>query len=364
VADERDDFRQELAQRLGVDSARQGLEELVARGEADGCVELSDLSRLVGELDLGDEQAQAIHEALDERGIEVSDDCGRAAASSRVKNADVAELTTDALQLFMRDVGRYPLLSREEEVELAQRIEKGDLEAKEALVNANLRLVITNARKYQGHELSLLDLIQEGILGLIRASEKFDWRKGFKFSTYATFWIRQALQRAVDNKARTVRVPVQVAQRQRKIGRAERQLEGRLGREPTDQEVAEATELSVGEIEETRAATRVITSLDRPLDEEGETGLGDLLPADQRGPEEEVEIGLRESNLRAAVEQLPERERNVIRLRFGIDGEEPVPLRDAGRRLGISPETVRQLEHEALEHLAENREVAALAEAA
>jgi len=343
---------------------QQRLEELVAKGEEDGCVELSDLSRLIGELELSDEQAQAVHEQLEERGIEVSDDCGRAAASSRVKNAEIAELTTDALQLFMRDVRRYPLLSREEEVELAQRIEKGDLEAKEALVNANLRLVITNARKYQGHELSLLDLIQEGILGLIRASEKFDWRKGFKFSTYATFWIRQALQRAIDNKSRTVRVPVQVAQRQRKIGRAERELEGRLGREPTDQEVAKEAELSLAELEETREATRVITSLDRPIDEAGETELGDLLPSEQRGPEEEVEIGLRERNLRAAVEQLPERERNVIRLRFGIDGEEPVPLRDAGRRLGISPETVRQLEHEALEHLAENREVAALAEAA
>jgi RNA polymerase primary sigma factor len=344
--------------------ARQGLEELVARGEAEGCVDLSELSRLVGELELDDEQAQAIHEQLEERGVDVTDDCGRAAASSRVRNTDVAELTTDALQLFMRDVGRYPLLSREQEAELAQRIEKGDLRAKEELVNANLRLVIANARKYQGHELSLLDLIQEGILGLIRASEKFDWRKGFKFSTYATFWIRQALQRAIDSKARTVRLPVQIAQRQRKIGRAERELEGKLGREPTLEEVAAAAELSAEEIEETRQATRTITSLDRPIGEEGETELGELLPADERGPEEEVEIGLRERNLRAAVEQLPERERNVIRLRFGIDGEEPVPLRDAGRRLGISAETVRQLEHDALEHLAENREVAALAEAA
>ncbi len=344
--------------------AQKRLADLVAKGEEDGCVELSELSEATAELELDDEQSRAVHEQLEERGIEVRDDCGRAAASSRVRHADLAEMTTDALQLFMRDVARYPLLTREQEVELAQRIEKGDLEAKEELVNANLRLVIANARKYQGHELSLLDLIQEGILGLIRASEKFDWHKGFKFSTYATFWIRQALQRAIDNKSRTVRVPVAVAQRARKIGRAERQLEGRLGREPSDEEVAKEAEISVEEVLETREATRVITSLDRPVDEEGETGLGDLLASEEQGPAEVVEIGLRERNLRAAVEQLPEREREVIQLRYGIDGSEPVPLREAGRRLGVSPETVRQLEHEALEHLAGNREIAALAEAA
>lgn len=346
------------------DSARQGLAALVAKGEADGCVELSELSRAIADLELDDEQARAVHEQLEERGIDVRDDCGHAAAASRVRNADLAEMTTDALQLFMRDVARYPLLTREQEAELARRIERGDLKAKEELVNANLRLVISNARKYQGHELSLLDLIQEGIFGLIRATEKFDWRRGFKFSTYATFWIRQSLQRAIDNKSRTVRVPVAVAQRARRIGRAERELEGRLGREPSDDEVAKEAELSVEELRETREATRVIASLDRPVDEEGETGLGDLLASEERGPEEEVEIGLRESNLRDAVGRLPQREREVIRLRFGIDGAEPVPLRVAGRRLGVSPETVRQIEHEALDHLAQSREVAALAEAA
>jgi RNA polymerase primary sigma factor len=340
------------------------LQALVADGEERGCVELSALSELIGEHDLDEDQVEALHARLEARGIEVADDCGRHAEQTRLGNGDLAGLTTDALQLFLRDVRRHPLLTAEEEVELAKRIEQGDLEAKERMVNANLRLVVSLAKRYQGHEMSLLDLIQEGILGLIRAVEKFDWRRGYKFSTYATFWIRQAIQRGLANQSRTIRIPVHIGQRERKIARAERELSVELGRPPTDEEIAERTELTLEEIEETRDVTRTMTSLDRPVGEAGETALGDLLPSEEQGPEEEVEIGLREEHVRTAVERLPEQERDVIKLRYGIDGDEPTPLREAGRRLGMSPEGVRRIEHQALKHLAENREVAALAEAA
>src|SRR5947209_12282876 len=177
------------------------------------------------------------------------------------------------MALFLHDVRRYPLLTREQEVELAKRIEQGDLVAKERLVNSNLRLVIANARKYQGHDLPLLDLIQEGIFGLIRAAEKFDWRKGFKFSTYATFWIRQAIQRALDNRSRTIRIPVHLGQRERKIARAQAELYARLGREPSDEEIARVAELSVKDVRDARETVRVVTSLDRPVGEEEETPL-------------------------------------------------------------------------------------------
>jgi len=337
---------------------------MIAQGEDAGCVDLSEVSELVQELDLDDDDAHAVHERIEQRGLDVTDDCGRSAEAQRYQNGDVADVTTDALQLFMRDVRRYPLLTAEEEVELAKRVERGDLEAKERMVNANLRLVVANAKRYQGHDLSLLDLIQEGILGLIRAAEKFDWRKGFKFSTYATFWVRQAMQRAIANQGRTIRIPVHIGQRQRKIARAERELSSQLGREPTDEERAAAAEVSLDELRETREVTRTLTSLDRPVGEEGETELGELLPSEDRGPEEEVEIGLRQEQVRDAVERLPDQQRDVIRLRYGINGDEPTPLREAGRRLGMSPEGVRRIERQALARLAESREVAALSEAA
>ena len=242
---------------------------------------------------------------LEARGIDVTDDCGRQTTSlAHYDNVELAAITSDALQLFLRDVRRHPLLTASEEVELAKRIERGDLDAKERMVNANLRLVVSLAKKYQGHELALLDLIQEGILGLIRAVEKFDWRKGYKFSTYATFWIRQAIQRGLANQGRTIRIPVHIGQRERKIARVQRELAVKLERAPTDAEIAEAADLTVAELEETREFTRTITSLERPVGEEGETELGDLLPSDEREPVEVVEIGLREEAVRCAAAAL------------------------------------------------------------
>jgi RNA polymerase primary sigma factor len=249
-------------------------------------------------------------------------------------------------------------------VRLAKLIERGDAQAKEQMINSNLRLVVSIAKKYQGQDLQLLDLIQEGILGLIRAAEKFDWRRGYKFSTYATFWIRQAIQRGIANKARTIRIPVHIGQRERKIARASRELHTRLGREPTDEEISAETELPLDQIEEARDTIRTITSLDRPVGEEGETALGDLLPSDDPEPSEEVDVSLRQEALRSALQHLPERERNVVKLRYGINGDEPTPLRETGRRLGLSPERVRQIEGEALRRLAHTRELEGLVEAA
>jgi RNA polymerase primary sigma factor len=343
------------------------VEDLVSRAETreHRCVNLSDVSDVVQESELSEEEAQAIQELLEERGLEVRDDCGRDQVEhTSYANGDLAAQTTDAMSLFLQEVRRYPLLRREDEIELAKRIERGDLEAKERLVNSNLRLVISNARNYQGHDMPLLDLIQEGILGLIRAAEKFDYRKGFKFSTYATFWIRESIQRAVANRARTIRIPVHIGQRERKIGRVAQELMGKLGREPTDEEIAAAADLAVKEVRETREAARVVTSLDRPVGEEEDTSLGSLLPSGERGPEEVVEISLRQDALRRALERLPEREREVVKLRYGINGDEPTPLTETGRRLGISQDAVRRIERRALSELAESRELEALRPAA
>jgi RNA polymerase primary sigma factor len=338
---------------------------LIERGAAESCVELSDLSELIETLDLDDDDVEALNRRLEQRGIEVRDDCGRdRAEQSRYRNGELAEATTDALQLFFREVRRHPLLTREEEVELAQRIERGDLEAKERLVNSNLRLVVSNARRYQNLGLGLLDLIQEGTLGLIRAAEKFDWRRGYKFSTYATFWIRQALQRALDSKSRTIRVPVDLAQRERRIARAQRELAAELGREPSDEEVAARAELSLDELQRVRDAARTVTSLERPVGAEEETELGELLPSDAQPPEEEVEITLREQALRRAVDELPQREQAVVRLRYGIDGDHPTPAAEVGRRLGLSEKQLRRIEERALARLAERREIDALRDAA
>jgi RNA polymerase primary sigma factor len=344
---------------------REEIGRLLERGEREGCLELSEIDALVAALDLGDADVDELYAQIDERAIELRDDCGREdAVDSSYLNGELAAMTTDSLQLFLNEIGRYPLLNAAEEVELAKRIERGDLAAKEQMINSNLRLVVSIAKRYQGHGLSLLDLIQEGILGLIRATEKFDWRRGFKFSTYATWWIRQAVQRGVANKARTIRVPVHIAEREQKIGRAERELWVKLERQPSDAEVAKAAKLPLKQVQEVRTAARAVTSLDRPIGEAGEAAYGDLFAVEAAGPAEEIEVSLREETLRRALAELPERAQEVIRLRYGLDGEDPLSLDAIGRRLGLTRERVRQLEADGLERLALVREIEALREAA
>jgi RNA polymerase primary sigma factor len=269
----------------------------------------------------------------------------------------------DSLALFFRRARVYPLLTAAEDVELAQRIERGDLAAKERMINSNLRLVVSQARRYQGHGLSMEDLVQEGMLGLIRAVEKFDWRRGFKFSTYGTLWIRQAIQRGLQNHGRTIRLPVHVAQQQVKLRKLESELSGKLSREPTDEELAEVADMPIDQVVELRELNRSLTSLDQPVGDE-DTAFGDLLPSDHPEPAQEVEEADRNNRVSALVGSLPADERDVIRLRFGLAGEEPLTLRQTGIELGITAERARQLEERGLTRLAGSTELAALRNAA
>jgi RNA polymerase primary sigma factor len=334
---------------------------LLEHGSEAGCVEISELNELTDQLELGDEEIASLYEQLEERGIDIRDDCGREKASSTYVNGDLATHTTDALQLFLNEMARYPLLTAEEEVELAKLIERGDKAAKDRMVNSNLRLVVSIAKKYQGHGLSLLDLIQEGIIGLIRAVEKFDWRRGFKFSTYATWWIRQAVQRGVANKARTIRMPVHIVDRERKMAKAERELVTKLGRAPTLQEIAKAAKLPLKQVRDVENAARAVTSLDRPVGREGDASLGELVSGNEAPPEEELEVSLRQDALRRAVAELPDREQDVLKLRFGLNGDpSPQSLEQIGKTLGLTRERVRQIEAEALKRLAVSRELEAV----
>jgi RNA polymerase primary sigma factor len=274
------------------------------------------------------------------------------------------EIAVDSVDLLLREAAQYPLLKPAQEIELAQRIEKGDLEAKELLVNSNLRLVVSIARRYIGHGLPMTDLVQEGMLGLIRAAEKFDWRKGFRFSTYATLWIRQSIQRGLDNTARMVRLPANIAQRARKVARVTSDLAKELEREPSIEEVAERCVLFPDEVAAIREVDYTPPSLNTPVGDDEGGELGHLIAAEGEPVEDEVHAGLVSQQVASAVETLPEDERQVIHLRFGTKGEAPKTTTQVSRELGVSPQAAARLEQKALERLSKFPELAALREAA
>jgi len=349
-----------------MDSQHPDIVALIERadlGEEITCPEVDAVARAA---DVPEDEIHDLCRMLEQRGAVIDCSEGRQPEGPvQISVHDLAHQTTDALQLFMNEVARHRLLTPDEEIELAKAIERGDLDAKERMVNANLRLVVSIARKYQGiGDLALLDLIQEGILGLIRAVEKFDWRKGFRFSTYATLWIRQAIQRGLENTSRTIRLPVHVAQRSRKVGRIERELTTKLGHEPTDEEIADAADLPLADVIEIRKADRAVVSLDKPVGDDGDTSFGDLLAIETAPVDEEVQEKLRSETLLSAIAELPEPERNVIEMRFGAGDHEPQTLSQAGKKLGVSTERARQLEERALRKLSQRPELIALREAA
>jgi RNA polymerase sigma factor (sigma-70 family) len=283
--------------------------------------------------------------------------------AERRGGAHPATETTDGLQLLFNQASRYPLLTREQEIELARRIERGDLDAKDRLINSNLRLVIKFARRYQGHGLALPDLVQEAMLGLIRAAEKFDWRRGYKFSTYAVLWIKQAIQRGLDNTGRPVRIPAHVAQRERTVNRVEAELSVKLNREPSEEEIAKRAKLPLDEVKATRDLTRVTTSLDAPVGD-GDTSLGELRSESVASVEDEVLEHQQEDAVGAALATLPDDERRVIELRFGTGARPETSVREVARELGVTQERARKLESRALRRLAADDSLAAWRDAA
>jgi RNA polymerase primary sigma factor len=341
-------------------TATERLSRLLVRGERERTLELSQVEPIAESCE--PEAGGAFFDRVAAHGIELVDDCGRDDVPAQAYGTnDLADATTDALQLFLSEAGRYPLLTPAEEVALAKRIERGDREAKHRMIRSNLRLVVSIAKRYQGQQLPLLDLIQEGIFGLIRAVEKFDWRRGFRFSTYATWWIRQAVQRGVAKHSRTIRLPADVVAHERKLARAEVRLAASLGRPPTEEELAEGASLTPEQVRRVRTAARAVTSLDWPAQNGNGTTLGTLI-SDELADETTRAIDLRLSSraLRAAVAALPERQRRVIELRYAIDGGEPLPRHELARMLEVSAERVRQIEKEALERLALERELQGL----
>mgnify|MGYP000560101447 FL=1 len=340
------------------------IKALIERAEERGYVEPAELEAFALEHELSDAEAEAFQRELETIGLEIGppeEQPGKEAEQDVVAAAEALTGAADSLQLFLADVGRHKLLTAAEEVTLAKRIERGDPVAKRRMIESNLRLVVSIAKGYRGLGVPFLDLIQEGTLGLNRAVEKFDWRRGFKFSTYATWWIRQSVQRAVANHARTIRVPVHVVERQQKLSRAARRLEVELGRDATKEELAEATGLPIQHVDEALGAAHASVSLNQTVGADDEGELGDLF-ADREAPDpfEEAEESLRRQGVRRALETLPERERRILELRFGFEGE-PWTLEAIGHELDLTRERVRQLEGQALMRLAAFRDLSSLA---
>jgi RNA polymerase primary sigma factor len=319
--------------------------------EEQGVVDAAALESFAAELELDEEELAALRAELEVRDVEISAPAEIADEPDAITYEPDAVFSTDSLTLFMNEIGRHKLLTAAEEVELAKRVERGDREAKERMINSNLRLVVSIAKRYTGHGVPFGDLIQEGIIGLNRAVEKFDWRRGFKFSTYATWWIRQACQRAISNQSRTIRVPAHVHERRVKLARVGRAFEAQHGREATHEELAEAAELELQHVEEALEAVEANVSLNQTVGTDGDGELGELF-ADPSAvdPFDEAGDTLRREAVRAALTKLPELERRVLELRFGFDGEQH-SLEAIEKKLGVSRERVRKLERKAYARL-------------
>ncbi len=345
---------------------------LIAEGQERGFLTFDQIAGCLEEVDVSKEQVQELHAFLDDQGIDVIGADGRPAKSEggslEANTAQAAEpqpdqrkkveidLTVepslDSLRLYLRSIGRVHLLTAEQEVQLARRIERGDMAAKQQMIEANLRLVVSIAKSYLGRGLTFLDLIQEGSMGLIRAVEKFDYRRGYKFSTYATWWIRQAVTRAIADKGRTIRIPVHMVEKLNKVVHVERQLVQQLGREPTPHEIAAELETTVREVRDVLRMAQQPISLEKPIGEEEDSELGDFVE-DQtaESPFEQAAEHLRRENLRRALAALPEREREVIEMRFGLTGERPYTLEEVGRAFNVTRERIRQIENHTLKKL-------------
>jgi RNA polymerase primary sigma factor len=325
---------------------------LVRQGQEAGFLTVEEVALAVGD-DVEPGQLEELYVLLEEAQIEVVEvQPEPEAESAQLLEPEPREVSTDALQLFLKDIGKVPLLTAAQEVELAKRIERGDHAAKQKMVESNLRLVVSIAKNYRNQGLPFLDLIQEGTIGLVRAAEKFDYRKGFKFSTYATWWIRQAVARALADKARTIRMPVHVVEKLNKIGRIERKLLGELGREPTTEEIARELDLDPDEIDQIRRTAQAPISLEKPVGDEEESEFGHFL-ADETvpAPDEAVETTLRKETLARILQTLSLRERRVLEMRYGLDGQHPRTLDEVGRTFNVTRERVRQIENQCLKKL-------------
>jgi RNA polymerase primary sigma factor len=356
---------------MATDTDERRLDEAVTRlrqqAGADASVTVCDVDEVARATGIDGDEVSRLQARLGQAGIEIDDDCDRDPAEKPAYSiTSLSHYTSDALAQFLDGIGRHRLLRPDEELELARRIERGDLEAKDRLINSNLRLVVSIARQMQGnHDLCLLDLIQEGVIGLVRAAEKFDYRKGLRFSTYATLWIRQAIQRGIADRGRTIRLPTNIAQRERKVGAVQRRLTVELGREPTPEEIAKAADLPQAQVQQIIDVSRVVTSLDLPIGDDGEAALGDLMPGDEPPIEETVHVTMRQDVVRETVDRLPEPQRDVIKLRYGLNGgKEPLPLQRVARELDMAPKDVRRAEEQGLQALSLSRELDALREAA
>src|SRR6478672_3701796 len=336
------------------------LKALVTEGQEKGYLTFDEVAAALEEIELTKEQLEDFYTYLLDHNIELLDgESKQQAQQERLIHGEkppeldlTVEPSLDSLRLYLREIGKVPLLTADQEVSLAKRIERGDMRAKQQMIEANLRLVVSIAKGYLGRGLSFLDLIQEGSLGLIRAVEKFDYRKGYKFSTYATWWIRQAVTRAIADKARTIRIPVHMVEKLNKVVHIERQLVQRLGREPRPEEVAEELEMSVEEVREILRMAQLPISLEKPIGEEEDSSLGDFVPDDQaESPFDTASLSLRREDIEAALGSLPERDRKVIELRYGLLGEAPCTLEEVGRAFGVTRERIRQIENNTLKRL-------------